>query len=346
MIRISLAFLFLALFSCSKTVFINTMRPATITFPPEVKSVLLVDRTAPSSKLLDVIEGIFTGELPGQDRAAIEVAIQAIQTQIMQVPSLTVKRANERLEGNTVTQAFPAPLSWTEIERLCRVYNTDILLAVEIFDSNFIITNGQKEVTKTITEDGVKKEVKVAEFFAEGVATNKIGFRIYDPVAKTIVDQDQFNQANTWQTTGNTAQAAIATLIAKSEATKYVARLAGSSYASKIVPTPIQLSRTYYKKSKENIHLRQGVRLAEVNQWKEAISSWKKGLISNPTAKDAEKLSYNIALGYEILGDFEEAKVWAAKAYTNYGNKKGRRYIPLLDQRIINEGLLNQQLKN
>jgi tetratricopeptide (TPR) repeat protein len=219
-------------------------------------------------------------------------------------------------------------------------------LAVEIFDSNFIITNGQRETTKTVIEDGIKKDIKIAEFFAEGVATNKIGFRIYDPVAKTIVDQDQFNQANTWQTTGKSAQAAVASLIVKSEATKYVARLAGTSYASKIVPTPIQLSRTYYKKSKESIYLSQGVRLAEVNQWKEAINSWKKGLISNPSAKDAERLSYNIALGYEILGDFEEAKVWAAKAYTNYGNKKGRRYIPLLDQRIIDEGIVQQQLKN
>lgn len=339
-----LAFLIIGT-SCAKSVYINTMRPALITFPEDVHSVVLVDRTEPSSKLLNTIEGILTGEMPGQDRAAIEVALQAIQSRMMSVPSLGVKRASERLQGNSLTMAFPDPLPWEVVEDLCRKYQTDVVVAVEVFDSNFIVTDGKRDVTKTVDENGTKKEVKVVEFFAEGVATTKIGFRIYDPVAKTIIDQDQFNQSNTWQAAGNTLQVALSGLIAKSEATKHVARLAALEYATKIVPTPVQLSRTFYKKSKESVHLTQGVRQAEVNQWDKAIATWRNGLASNPHPKDAANMSYNIAVGYEVLGDFAEAKNWAARSYTQYGNKKGRNYIPVLDRRIWDEQQLQRQIK-
>lgn len=49
-------------------------------------------------------------------------------------------------------------------------------------------------------------------------------------------------------------------------------------------------------------------------------------------------LTYNIAVGYEVLGSLDLAKEWAGRAYTDFGLKKGRNYTRTLN------GLINQQI--
>ncbi len=341
------AFLFLLAaiqFSCNKQVYINTMRPAEITFPAHVNTILLVDRTEFERKGLGIVEGILTGEMPGEDKAGLQEAMNAFQQQLMTSPRFQLKRANEVLKGNSMTGAFPDPLDWNTIQRLCRSYGADAVVAIEIFDTDFIVTNGKRDVMREVVEkDGTKRQVKAVEFFAEGVGNAKIGFRLYDPKERTIADQQLFNPSNTWNTVGNTLTDAMGKLMQKSDATRYVSRMAGSTYASKIAPMPVQLSRFYYSKSKSVPEVGQGARQAEVGQWEAAIQTWRRRLSSPTETKDAGKLAYNLAVGYEVLGDFDKAKEWASRAYVDYGNKKGRSYNSLLDQRLRELDILSQQ---
>lgn len=330
--------------SCSKQVHINTMRPAQITFPSHVNTILLVDRTEFDKKGWEIAEGILTGELPGEDRAGMQEAMNAFQQQLMNSPRFTLKRAREVLPGNSLTGAFPDPLSWSQVERLCRNYGADALVAVEIFDTDFIVTNGKRDATKEVVEkDGTKRQVKVVEYFVEGVGNAKIGFRLYDAKERTIADQQLFNSSNTWNAAGTSLKDALAQLIQKTEATRYVSRLAGADYASKIAPMPVQLSRFFYPKAKHTPEFAQGVRQAEVGQWDQAVQTWRKSLTKPTNRKDAGRLAYNLAVGYEVPGDLEKARDWASRAYVNYDNKKGRSYTTTLDRRMRDNDLLRQQ---
>ncbi len=336
--------IFLVASACSKQVHISTMRPAEITFPAHVNTILVLDRTEFDKKGWEIAEGIITGELPGEDRAGLQEALNAFQQQLMASPRFKVKRASEVLPGNSLTGAFPNPLAWSQIERLCRNYGADAVVAVEIFDTDFIVTNGKKDVTKEVVEkDGTKRQVKAVEYYAEGVGNAKIGFRLYDPKERTIADQQLFNPSNTWSATGTSLKDALAQLIQKTEATRYVSNMAGASYAAKIAPMPVQLSRFFYSKSKDTPELVQGARQAEVGQWDLAVQTWRKSLSKPTNKKDAGRLAYNLAVGYEVLGDFEKAREWASRAYVNYDNKKGRSYTSLLDQRMRDSELLRQQ---
>jgi hypothetical protein len=57
-------------------------------------------------------------------------------------------------------------------------------------------------------------------------------------------------------------------------------------------------------------------------------------------------MALNIAVAYEVLGDFTDALNWAQKAYTQYGNKKAKAYVQTLSRRIADEARLDQQMQS
>jgi hypothetical protein len=323
---------------------INSMRPAEITFPSYVNTLLIVDRTKFDKGAVNIIEGILTGEMPGADKAGAQEAINSLQQTLLGSPRFKIIRASEVMNGNSITQAFPDALQWNVIEELCARYKTEAVVALEIFDSNFIVTSGARKKKKTVEENGVKKEIEVDEYYAEGLANVKIGIRLYDPKPKSIVDQQLFTKAKRWEATGNNITDAIAKLIQKTDATLAVSRMAGQDYAYKIAPMPVQLSRQYYSKGKKTEQVAAGARRAEVNDWKGALQTWESAL-GSAQPKDAARLCYNIAVAYEVLGDIEKAKRYAARSYVDYGDKKGRSYSSMLEYRQRDEELSEQQMK-
>jgi len=334
-----------ALTSCMRTVTMNSMRPAEITFPSHIQTLLLVDRTKFEKSAVNIIEGALTGEMPGSDRAALDAAMNTFQQTLANTPRFNVKRASEILNGNSITSAFPTPLSWHDIEELCKRYEADAVVAIELFDSDFIVTNGKRMVKKTIDQNGVKKEIEVPEFYAEGVGNVTMGFRVYDPANKNIVDQQVFSQSNTWQATGATVQDAIAHLIARNNAVAQVSNMAAADYAYKIAPMPVRISREFYAKKRREPALKIGTRMADVNDWQGALDTWRNAIPQAPSRKIAGKLCYNTAIAYEVFGDFTEAENWASKAYVEYGNKKARGYRYILTQRVSQEQRAEEQMK-
>ncbi|UII31171.1 DUF6340 family protein [Fulvivirga ulvae] len=332
--------------SCSGTriVTMNAMRPAEITFPSYANTIVIVNRSKFDKNAVNIVEGILTGEMPGEDKAGVQATMTAFQNQLMASPRFQTKVASEQLTGNSLTSAFPDPLSWPKVEQMVARYGAEIMVAIEIFDTDFVVTNGKRKVKKQIEQDGVKKEIEVDEYYAEGVGNLTIGFRVYDPKEKTIVDQQLFSKSNTWQAAGKSAKDALAGLIAKSEATRYVSEMAGSDYAYKIAPMPIRISREFYSKSKKIPEIAAGSRMADVNDWQGAAKKWESGL-SRAATKEAGYLCYNIAISHEVLGDLNTAKSWADRAYVDYGNKKAREYSTTLSRRMYQEKRVQEQMK-
>ncbi len=332
--------------SCMKSVSINTLRPADINIPNEIQSIVLVDRTAYEKNAIGVIEGILTGEGINEDQDGVMTMFSSLQNNLRVSPRFDVVLASERLRGQNILGSFPDPLNWRQVDQLTRKYNTDGLLAIEIFDSNFIVTNGKRKNTRTVEdEDGNKREEEYTEFFAEGVGNTRIGIRLYDSKNRTILDQDIYTENKTWEASATSLKEALAQLVSKSQATKYLAQSVGNNYASKIAPMPVRISRSYYTKPKKNAYLSKGARQASVNQWESAISTWKTGLRSTSDTKESGRMAYNIAVGYEIIGDLFLAHEWAGRSFVDYGNKKGRSYASQLNNRMITEEILDEQLR-
>jgi hypothetical protein len=334
---------FLASCSSSKKVTITTTRPAEITFPSSVQNLVIVDRTEYDESTLSVLEGIITGELPEEDEFGVQELIDGLFDQMKYSSRFNMTVAGERIKGNSLTNVLPEPLSWRRINALCKKYDADAVIAIELFDTDFVIADGVKKVKEKKKVNGKEREVEVNKYTAEGVADVTIGIRIYDPGSKSIVDQDVFNRSRSWNAEGRTIQDALNSLIAKNKATGYISRRIGQDYAYKIAPMPVRLTRSFETESDDTPELALGARLAEVGNWREAAEVWKSG-ISNAPMEDAGYLTYNIAVAYEILGDFDNALNWAEKSYVEYQNDDALRYVNILKNRMADEEQVRMQL--
>jgi len=329
--------------SSSKNVSFNITQPAEITMPSEANTILLIDRTKFNNGWLNTVEGILTGELPADDRAAAQEALNSLKRELDNSPRFSVKILPDRFDGNSVTAAFPDALKWEFINQLCVANQADIVTALEVFDSNFIITHGTRIKKRTEGTGDARREVEYTEYYAQGVGSIKMGIRTYYNKDKIIVDQQMIHKNNTWEGVGTSAADAVVALISKSNANKQLAKAVGSDYAYKISPMNVRISRKFNGKSKHVPEMETGTRFADVNKWQEAIDTWKRGL-SKASGKDAGNLAYNIAVGYEVLGDYGNALTWAQDSYTRYGNKDGRYYASTLQNRINDEELVKKQM--
>jgi len=331
--------------SCSSTekVSLNTIRPADITLGQNVHNILLIDRTEHASNVGSILEGVLTGELPYEDQASVQELMNTMKLQVEQSPRFRIKIASQRLKGNSLSSVFPSQISWSQVNELCEQYGTELLAAVEIFDTDFIPLDIQERTRNRNDRDNPGSTISVTEYTASGIGKIKVGIRLYDPVNEEIIDQQLINDKRTWRATADTRTGAANALVNKQIANLQLAKNIAIDYAYKVTPQPIVIGRKLYKKSKEILALELGVRHAEVNEWEEAIEIWKKSL-SIATKKDAGKLTYNIAVGYEVLENFNIALDYARKSYTSYDNKKANDYVLSLEQRVFDSERLDQQL--
>ncbi|AKP51524.1 hypothetical protein CA2015_2101 [Cyclobacterium amurskyense] len=330
--------------SCTKNVSITRLMPAEINIPNQVQRLLIVDRTKPESQGVAIIEGLLTGEMPFEVKNAIDGTLASIHQDLNTSPRYEIVRASERLTGGLFSQTFPAPLNREMVRNLCMRYETDAVLTLEKFSSDFVITDKRITIKKKVGKDDNAKTIEVPGILVEGLASVQVGFRLYDPESGNILDQSDLSKTNLWSAEAETKAQAMLLLIEKAQATRYVGQMAGAAYARRIAPMYIDLNRTFYAKSKKYPSLEKGARFAEVNEWENAIQSWQGGLSLPGDDKTYGKLCYNISLGYEVLGDLFLAKDWAARAYTEFGFKAGRTYAKELEQRMMEDELLKEQL--
>ena len=249
-----------------RTVSFDSLRPADINVSPDIKSLVILDRTKFAKNVLNVVEGILTGESLEEDKAAVQSLTNALQAQLNSSTRFNTKTALERWEGNSITQAFPEHLAWEKVASLCEKYQADALVAIEIFDTDFILTDGKTKSKKKVKTNGVEKEVEVEEYYAEGVSNIKMGLRFYDPKNKLIVDQQLLTETGTWRAQANTKAEALAALISKQNATQNLSRQLGTNYAYRISPMYIKITRSFRGKSKKSPEMEQGARYADARK--------------------------------------------------------------------------------
>lgn len=329
------------LYQCvNPTIRFNALYPAEIDIPTEVRSVAIIDRTAPENKWLSIIEGGITGEGIGQDKEASQITLDGVSSILQNSERYHTVRTNEVMKGSESGSTFPDPLSWEVVEQITKEYEVDVVLSLETFDSDFIVTDGTRVVEKK-NADGVM--IRLPEFYARGVASVKLGFRLYDPVERSILDQYHFTDNMDWEASGNSVHDAINHLVGKNAAIRDVSYNAGRMYAQRITPSWYRVTRIYYKKAKHNPDLEEGARWMEANNWDNAIVSLEKAL-ERGDQKSRGMAAHNLAVVYEILRNLGNARDWAQKAWAQYENKDSKDYAYQLNRRIQDGERLKYQM--
>ncbi|MFO7657339.1 MAG: DUF6340 family protein [Bacteroidales bacterium] len=317
---------------------LNILQPALITLPEHIRDIAVIDRTLQDATSKTKTEQVLTGEMFKQDEQALKRAIDGTLEVCAEFNMFKIIRTAERFKGGGTKTTFPAPMPWDQINDICNKHQADAILSIEIFDTDFIIANPVNLALQVLEGNALKG----GGFRVTAVAVINYGVRLYDLANKKILDEYQVTHRLNFEGSGSNAQDAMNHLLNKVEGINNTSYAAGRIYGERISPSYYRVTREFYNKPKKDNNLRAGVRKSEVADWNGAIESWTKAL--NGKRKVARRAAFNIAVAYEVLGDLEKAKEWAAKSYTEYGEKLGNDYFKILQHRIREEAVIKRQV--
>ncbi len=293
------AVLFLS--SCMRTASMTVLQPAKFKLPEHIAKVAVVDRSKPSNGWLNVLEGAFTGESIGQDRASRQQAVAGLTDALQRTPRFKVINTGIEMEGSRAGVNLPAPLDWSEVERICADYQTDAVVTIESFDTDNNVQT-KRETTRSKDKKGnVTTTVRWNSRMSTSVRT---GWRMYDPKTHAILDEYVTDDDASDTGSGDTERAAINNLPSPAKVSRRIAFICGQEYGMRIAPTYVQVQRQYYGKAKGyKGQMKNAARFAQSHDWDQAAAEWKaveahaKGY-RNPKA--AGRAAYNMAVAAEM----------------------------------------------
>ena len=327
--------------SCMQSVYVPVLRPAPVQLGSHINNIAVIDRATPENDTLKALD-VLTGSIPNLNREASQRAVDGFVSTLQNSPRYTVTRTAERLTSPAVRGNWPAPLSWEEVGEMAARYESDAILVLETFDSEFILTDGATRLAPQ-SEGGVGGILR-RKFYVEGIAGVKLGFRIYDFQNKAIADEFMFDHKSRVQVEGNALQMVAGGLIDHKQAVNDAGYHSGRIYAERISPGWVRLNREFFKKGGRDRDFKIGVRRARVHDWEGAKEAWHKSVTSR-RRKTAGRSAYNLALMYEISGNLDIAREWAQHSYTDYRTKKARQYVINIERRMRTENITVQQMQ-
>ncbi len=323
----------LALGACTRNTTLQVLQPAQMTLPEYITTVAIVDRSKPSNGWSNFFEGLLTGEEIGQDRRSRQTAVDGLTNALTRTPRFQVKSTGLEMTGSKAGGRIPPALDWPEVEKICRDYGTNAVVTIESFDSDNARSARPVSTTK---KDKTGKKYTVTTYESQQRTGVRIGWRLYDPKTKIILDEFVTDDYLERRGNGTTERAALSNLPAQLDVTRDVAYNVGIEYGARIAPIYVNVSRAYYIKAKGyKSQMRGAARHLANRDIEKATALWKKVIALSATTnrKAAGRAAYNMAVASEINGNLDLALEWAQKAYTDYGNKKAREYINVIKAR-------------
>ncbi|MFN7326196.1 MAG: DUF6340 family protein [Chitinophagales bacterium] len=322
---------------------LTILQPAHFTVPEHISKVAVVDRSKPSNGWLNVLEGVLTGEAIGQDRRSREEAVSGLIEGLRNTPRFEVIRTGIEMTGTRAGANLPAPLSWAEVERICQLHRADAVVTIESFDTNTGIQTQRRENTQ---KDKNGKQVVTIDYRSEMRTAVTMGWRMYDPSSKNILDEWTTDDFLVSDATGDSEQAALRGLPAPVSLSRRVAFTGGQHYGMRIAPTYVSISREYYVKAKgAKASMQKAARYAESGSWDKAAEFWK---ILYEKYKEEDKIAgraaYNMAVAAEMKGNLLLALDWAKKSWEIHRNKRARQYVFTLQQRLEDQERVSRQM--
>ncbi|MEL6923616.1 MAG: DUF6340 family protein [Bacteroidota bacterium] len=339
-------FALISLQNCGTTMTqMEVLQPAEFSIPSHLEVIVTLDRSKPRGGFGSFLEGTFSGEDIGQDRRGRQSALDGLTNALTRTPRFQVRSSGLEMTGSRGGQRMDAPLPWSEIERIADRHQADAVLVLESYDSDqYVRTRTQKYTEKN--KDGEK--IERIRHIAEGNMRVNLGWRLYDPSKRIIIDE-----FNAWADAdvngrGATEQQARADLPDQVRVARDVSYDAGIRYGMRIAPVWITVNRSFYRTAKgaDKEPMQRADRFVKSDNWKEAVAIWEDLSRSATEAKTAGKAAHNVAVAHERYDRLELALDWAEKAYTQYGNKSSRSYIQELQQRLNDKRKVEMQMNN
>ncbi len=338
-LKYTFALLFIALCSCSTSTFVvDVTKPPSIEIPADISRILITNRCLKEEfrKPEEVVKGLIAGEGPVINQAGAKKAIESVIDDIRYSPGMEPVYTSDVPRVDTLNKKFPQSLDWSTVENLCRQYNSDALLSLEVFITNTFIDYGYYQRREAIDNVKIWSNTKIYNKSMDHIPLARLrveittGWRMYYPADKQIIVEELKKHTQEWEFEGKTKKDALRNLPSKMFAVENAGRLAGIDFSSRLYTIRTTVERVLFIKGNRDFKIAN--RYLKQRHWKSAATIWKK-YTNDPDKKIASAALFNLAVINEMEGNIEEAFRLAKQAHEKNEVRIIKEYIMLLEEK-------------
>ena len=295
----------LSFFSCSsfRVIDVETHNPSLVTFPKEVQTVMIINNSAQQSdnvghSYIDA-NGVLSNKSISMDSMAYFLCMSLGKT-IVQSPRFDDVRICEDTIRRDSFFYDIRPIKPADVELYCRDYNVDALISLD----KLLITTTDVDAGNVINRF-VKVEIS-------GVVR---ALWVGQKEMYTIPFEDSL----AWYMKDDFLYGGTLEVLSEPDvkvAMRYASEYIGNSLDISFVPHWTNVKRWYYKNILSD--WKRGTVYADAEKWDEARNIWLTLYEKSVKWKHKAQLSSNIALCYEMDGDFDKAIEYAEISYNLY----------------------------
>ncbi len=337
----SLTFIMLSLLliifviSCSSiyNVQVQIAQPANDEFSDDIQSLLLVNRAVDGRFMKydeDSLQKVFylnrfNVDTTLYDSMSADTCLQALGALLYESGRYDIIIPEERFLPHKNSFYFSDEMDWDEVTQLCTDFNTDVVLSLDYFNTH-VITEYKKETLF----DNIGERYFKAYYASMAIAYNAL-FRVYDPLKEQVIKRSFIKDTLVWEDADLSNRALFSRFTSVKQALLETGISVALDYSEQIAPKWHTQSRRYFNTGGEK--MLQAHNLALKNDWQGAMKIWKE-VAENPPSKSLKsKAEFNIALGYELEGDINEAIRWGLKSYSTQYRNITYNYLNTLKKR-------------
>lgn len=313
------AFLILgfSILSCTSTIRVSVMHPADIAIPADLDSVIIVDRTKglkTGTKVGNVLESIVTGEPLAGDKYGINQTLEYTSRVVLNNERLTLVNVLpiEVLNINGSLK-HEIPIRAEVIDSIAKKYSADGIISLEYFDSDRLVQSNPANSESFI----------------------RTYWRLYYPNEQQIIEEIGY------ETFGQRTFSYSAIIPSSYSGIGRAGMESADRFIRHIVPGVYLETREYFTKGCDELKLSKEYMQEE--KWEQAAYMLEQALDQGYSLKVLSRITYNLAVVYEQLGDFQKAIDFAYKSAES-GNRKAPHLIKILNTRKNEAPLIEDQL--
>lgn len=308
--RIFIIVVSLSLLSSCQTLSVYSfqgLNAPSVIIPSDVKTIGFVDRntsfkidTTSQHFVLNNTNLVDTVDRSNDISSNCYLGFRENLSEYLSVDSIPFVRLNKiEMEGDRDY----SPMKWELVDSICAKTGSDVLICLEDI---------QLYCKYTVVTDVIHYGITDANYFAV--------WRIYDPLNQKYIDEQIVIDSLFSEVTSSSYNKLIEEkLPSRNELFKDVSYQIGNNYANLLSPEWSDITRKYFVSGDDRLAIAKYY--IDQEDWDRSILLWTE--ISNEdNYKLAGRACYNLAVAYEIKGDFGIANQWIRKSIFYYKNLK------------------------
>lgn len=219
--------------------------------------------------------------------------------------------------------SFSVEMPWDQVEALCQTYNTDAVLSLDHLSTR-VITDLRRE--SYLSEYGYETGI-----FAQMKVIYDALFRVYYPDEKKVLVRELVQDTLVWEDAGTSVNGVFSRFTPVKQAIVEAGINAALTLTDKIAVVWDTERRVFFDKG--NNEFERAAAFVDSGDWQSAINVWSDLAKSSNSKSERSKAFFNMAVGYEMLGDLNQAISLAVESYQTMYRAVTYEYLEHLKDR-------------